>query len=255
MHQSRPKLYQIIQAVQMELISGKRQKQAQFGGSGTHLVQGPDCSVSQGCFGGAAEQLKNWRDTNAETHFNIYTRPEQRFVNTVRTQRLHRKLSDIRCWRGDGVRGRALTRHSGGQLSGGAVWHVDDGRGRFVNHHLVFVPQAALDEVKQGAVVSVKRNGWRKICFQLWEIVFLAAVQTDGQRQARTRPRSPPEACWRCGSACSRQRVTWGRTWWTCSASWTQPVGHSSAGDTADPGRGTVGQITQFIPLHIQAHR
>lgn len=50
--------------------------------------------------------------------------------------------------------GGALTGHGRGQLPGGAVWHVNDGGGRFVHHHLVLVPQAALDEVKQGAVVS-----------------------------------------------------------------------------------------------------
>lgn len=49
-----------------------------------------------------------------------------------------------------------LTRDGGCQLTGGTVGHVDNGGGSFVNHHLMFVSQAALDEVKQWAVVPVK---------------------------------------------------------------------------------------------------
>lgn len=46
------------------------------------------------------------------------------------------------------------TRHSWGQLPGCTVGHVDDGRGSLVHHHLVLVPQTALDEVEQWAVVT-----------------------------------------------------------------------------------------------------
>lgn len=35
---------------------------------------------------------------------------------------------------------------------------MHDGRGRLVHHHLVLVPQAALDEVKQRAVVTVNER-------------------------------------------------------------------------------------------------
>lgn len=35
---------------------------------------------------------------------------------------------------------------------------MHDGRGRLIHHHLILVPQAALDEVKQRAVVTVKES-------------------------------------------------------------------------------------------------
>lgn len=50
------------------------------------------------------------------------------------------------------------TWHGGGQLSGGAVGHMDDGGRGFIHHHLILVPQAALDEVEQRAVVTAHKN-------------------------------------------------------------------------------------------------
>lgn len=47
-----------------------------------------------------------------------------------------------------------LTGYSGSQLPGSAVGHVDDGRCSLVHHHLVLIPQAALNEVKQRAVMA-----------------------------------------------------------------------------------------------------
>ena len=43
-------------------------------------------------------------------------------------------------------------RHSGCQLLGRSVLHVDNSMGRLVNHHLTLVAQAALNEVKHGTV-------------------------------------------------------------------------------------------------------
>lgn len=51
-----------------------------------------------------------------------------------------------------------LTGHSRCQLPGCAVGHVHNGGGSLVHHHLVLVPQAALDEVKQGAVVTIRKS-------------------------------------------------------------------------------------------------
>lgn len=51
-----------------------------------------------------------------------------------------------------------LTWNSRRQLSGRAVGHVHNGRGSLVHHHLILVPQAALNEVKQGAVVTIQKN-------------------------------------------------------------------------------------------------
>lgn len=53
---------------------------------------------------------------------------------------------------------KVLTRHSRGQLPGCTVGHVDNGRGSLIHHHLILVPQAALDEVKQGAVVTENKT-------------------------------------------------------------------------------------------------
>lgn len=54
------------------------------------------------------------------------------------------------------VKYRRLTGHSRSQLTSGTVGHVDDGGSCFINHHLMFIPQAALNEVKQRAIVPVK---------------------------------------------------------------------------------------------------
>lgn len=51
-----------------------------------------------------------------------------------------------------------LTWNSRRQLSGRAVGHVHNGRGSLVHHHLILVPQAALNEVKQGAVVTIQKK-------------------------------------------------------------------------------------------------
>lgn len=97
-----------------------------------YLVEGSDCSISQGCFGGTAEELQHCRTTPF-----VKLKP-------LRQYKVSSPYSSV----------RVLTGHSGSQFPGGAVWHVDDGRRRLVHHHLVLVPQAALDEVKQRAVVA-----------------------------------------------------------------------------------------------------
>lgn len=51
-----------------------------------------------------------------------------------------------------------LTGYSRSQLPGSAVGHVDDGRRSLVHHHLVLIPQATLNEVKQRAVVADGRE-------------------------------------------------------------------------------------------------
>lgn len=71
--------------------------------------------------------------------------------------------------------------------------------------------------------------------------VLPRCVTLRGNREERllTLPPSHPAACWRSWSACSRQTVTSDPIWWTCLASWWQPGGRSSSGDTAGPRRGT----------------
>lgn len=139
-----------------------------------------------------------------------------------------------------------LTRHSGSQLPGSAVGHMDNGRGSLIHHHLILVPQAALNEVKQGAVMteSVKTENTavnnlhvsRCTCVSLQEI-------TAG---LLTLPPSRPAVCWRSWWACSRQRETWDQIWWTCWASWWQQDGRSSWGDTTGPRHGTGRQDNFF---------
>lgn len=78
------------------------------------------------------------------------------------------------------------TRHSGSQLPGGAVGHVDNGRRSLVHHHLVLVPQAALDEVKQGAVVTdgteTKNNTSNDLLWSScsWRFIRVLQVRSPG---------------------------------------------------------------------------
>lgn len=69
-----------------------------------------------------------------------------------------------------------------------------------------------------------------------------------------TRPRSHPAVYWRSWSACSRQRETWGQTWWTCWAFWWRQDGHSSWGDTTGPRHGTGQKKGRRISILVKGH-
>lgn len=69
-----------------------------------------------------------------------------------------------------------LTRHGRGQLPGSAVGHMDDGRGSFIHHHLVLVPQAALNEVKQRTVMTENKKTKNVVNnLQVLEVSFTVA--------------------------------------------------------------------------------
>lgn len=89
-----------------------------------------------------------------------------------------------------------MTRHSRGQLPGSAVGHMDNGRGSLIHHHLVFVPQAALNEVEQGTVMTEKikdRNQRRQQSASVQMSLCVATI-TAG---LLTLPLSRPAVCWR----------------------------------------------------------
>lgn len=131
-----------------------------------YLVEGSDCSISQGCFGGTAEELQHCRT-----------------ANTLRIKLKHWQQYKV-CTRYSSV--CVLTGYSGSQLPGSAVGHVDNGRRSLVHHHLVLIPQAALDEVKQRTVMAdgteTKDNTFNNLLGSTcsWCIIWLLQVCSPG---------------------------------------------------------------------------
>lgn len=105
----------------------------------THFIEGPHSCITESCFGWTAEELEHW---------------ERQATNVYSNQKMS---SDTRAHK-HGEKIQKRTRHSRGELSGGAVGHVDDGWGCFIHHHLMLIPQTALYEVKQRAVMSVREQ-------------------------------------------------------------------------------------------------
>lgn len=139
---------------------------------------------------------------------------------------------------------KLLTRHSRGQLPGCTVGHMDDGRSSLIHDHLILVPQAALNEVKQGAVVTgiikteynvvnylTKRHQpwrlrhacsptqryhrWQQMILSLGNQVYyvpwcpcLSLLEHQITGGLLTLRLSHPAVCWQSWWACSRRRET-----------------------------------------------
>lgn len=195
-----------------------------------YLVEGPDCSISQGCFGRAAEELQHCRtrqihplliiqaNWNKTSSYSFNQKQKMWGVSTDQTQQ---GPAPWQCSLAYGQWQRQPhTPPSHFCSSGSSQWSQTRDCHDW-------------EDTRQKSAVS------RRLCASLKETA--AALLT--------RPPSRPAVCLRSWWACNRRRETWDQTWWTCWASWWRQGGRSSWDDTTGPRHGTGGQDKVFNKL------